>query len=62
MLLHDGMHVTEAEAETLDVVDISGGHTIQLVKNLANMFAGNSDAIVGEGSTFTLVFPQSTTA
>ena len=49
MLLHDGMHVTETEAETLDVVNIPGGHTIQLVKNLAKVFPGNADAIVGEG-------------
>ena len=48
MLLHDGIHVAQSQAEAFHVVYVSCGHTIQLIKNLAQMFLGDSDAIVGE--------------
>ena len=50
MLLHHCLHITQTEPKTFHVVYISGGDTIEFVKNLAKVFTWDANAEIDKGN------------
>ena len=57
MLFHHGLHVEQAEAVALHVVQVARGHAVELVEHVALPFPGNADAFVADGEDEGVALP-----
>ena len=54
----DFLHIAQAQAVALDIVDVAVGHPVEVIENLGNGFLRDSDTFVGDREDEILVVRQ----